>query len=347
MRQRLQHFNGKAVLILDGCTCHKMERFQTLLESKNIIMMFLVPHSSHLTQPLDLGIFGRLKNIMRDEASYSVNIKEMQTPIDENVRENEPAHVRNKRGKQLVDYIEAILDVFERTTTRRLVVLAFAQAGLLFDFADPHNPDFLKTYVDPAKARALNAYTGMFSGEASHDRTPGFQIWISTLAPNGDRFTPATVAHAEQASEGQAAPSPGEQRFHQLTLTHRDETVPQRPGDVSSETFRSTTDTALPGPAEAPPAPSPTRSHPQPDARTCQSAPSRPPATPSAVSGVRGTPAVRGSGPTSSTLRIRLPPPRRPVPATLRPPAQRPNNSLPPGTASQVPVPRLSPPVGS
>ena len=204
-RQRLEHFNERAVLILDGCTSHKMERFQTLLESKNITMLFLVPHSSHLTQPLDLGVFGKLKNIMRDEASYSMNIKEMQTPNDKDeVRENEPAHVRNKRGKQLADYIEAILDAFERATTRRLVVSAFAQAGILFDIDDNHDPDRLKAYVDPSKARALNAYTGMFSGEASRDRTPGFQIWISTLAPNGDSTMPATVTARQQRGDVQA-----------------------------------------------------------------------------------------------------------------------------------------------
>ena len=32
LRQRLGHFNERAVLILDGCTSHKMERFQALLE---------------------------------------------------------------------------------------------------------------------------------------------------------------------------------------------------------------------------------------------------------------------------------------------------------------------------
>ena len=142
-----------------------------------------------------------------------VNIKEMQTPNDkDNVQENEPAHVRHKRGKQLADYIEAILDAFERSTTRRLVVSAFAQAGLLFDIDDNHDPDRLKAYVDPSKARALNAYTGLFSGEASLDRNPGFQIWISTLAPNGDRSMPATVAQQQQTGVGQPARQE-EQRF--------------------------------------------------------------------------------------------------------------------------------------
>ena len=33
----------------------------------NIILMILPPHSSHLTQPLDIGIFGPLKTAMSAE----------------------------------------------------------------------------------------------------------------------------------------------------------------------------------------------------------------------------------------------------------------------------------------
>ena len=33
----------------------------------NIILMILPPHSSHLTQPLDIGIFGPLKTAMLAE----------------------------------------------------------------------------------------------------------------------------------------------------------------------------------------------------------------------------------------------------------------------------------------
>ena len=53
LRQRLGTFDERAVLILDGCSSHKKEEHRLLLESKNITMLFLVPHSSRLTQPLD------------------------------------------------------------------------------------------------------------------------------------------------------------------------------------------------------------------------------------------------------------------------------------------------------
>ena len=76
MRRRLGTFNERAVLILDSCSCHTNEQYRTLLESKNITMLFLVPHASHLTQPLDLGIFGRVKVLLRDEATYKISVEE-------------------------------------------------------------------------------------------------------------------------------------------------------------------------------------------------------------------------------------------------------------------------------
>ena len=83
LRRRLGTFNERAVLILDGCSCHTNERFQQFLESKNITMMFLVPHSSHITQPLDLGVFGLVKRVMRDSTTYALNVEELNDALDD------------------------------------------------------------------------------------------------------------------------------------------------------------------------------------------------------------------------------------------------------------------------
>ena len=58
LRRRLGPFDDRAVLILDGCSSHKKEEHRLLLESKNITMMFLVPHSSHLTNPSICALSG-------------------------------------------------------------------------------------------------------------------------------------------------------------------------------------------------------------------------------------------------------------------------------------------------
>ena len=42
-----------------------MEPFVELLRQHNVTMVVLVAHTSHMTQPLDVGIFWRVKNLIR------------------------------------------------------------------------------------------------------------------------------------------------------------------------------------------------------------------------------------------------------------------------------------------
>ena len=134
-------------------------------------MLCLVPHSSHLTQPLDLGIFGQVKNAVRNEATYLMKVEGddvddgLDTVVDEEeeVEENsmadpdpdaaqtedvdessddpddfeEPRRRRAERSKALADYMLALLDAYERATTRRRVVSAFGQAGIFYKSPDP------------------------------------------------------------------------------------------------------------------------------------------------------------------------------------------------------------------
>ena len=47
LRRQRGDFNERAVLIMDGCTSHKLEQFLNLLESKNItaVFWFHIPHT--------------------------------------------------------------------------------------------------------------------------------------------------------------------------------------------------------------------------------------------------------------------------------------------------------------
>jgi hypothetical protein len=49
------------MLVLDGHKSHKLADFQEYYKAHNIITLCLLPHSSHLTQPLDVGCFSVLK----------------------------------------------------------------------------------------------------------------------------------------------------------------------------------------------------------------------------------------------------------------------------------------------
>ena len=64
-------------------------------------MTFLVPHSSHLTQPLDLGIFGRVKSLIRDEATYAVSLEEFDEALDDVLDVEAARRPRSERGKVL------------------------------------------------------------------------------------------------------------------------------------------------------------------------------------------------------------------------------------------------------
>ena len=65
LRKKYNYY-GKAVLILDGFSPHKIVFDQIDLQKENLIIHYLVPHSSDQTQPLDLCIFGLMKKFMND-----------------------------------------------------------------------------------------------------------------------------------------------------------------------------------------------------------------------------------------------------------------------------------------
>ena len=54
-------YDGNAVLILDGFSSHKLALESFDLKEEHLTLVYLVPHSSHLTQPLDLVIFASQK----------------------------------------------------------------------------------------------------------------------------------------------------------------------------------------------------------------------------------------------------------------------------------------------
>lgn len=53
------------LLVVDGHSSHMTEDFLFECYDDNIFVLFLVPHSSHVLHPLDLAVFGPLKNAYR------------------------------------------------------------------------------------------------------------------------------------------------------------------------------------------------------------------------------------------------------------------------------------------
>ena len=63
------HSTGaKRLLILDGHSSHLSAEFDTFCKKNAIICLCMPPHTSHLLQPLDVGVFGPLKRAVTDLA---------------------------------------------------------------------------------------------------------------------------------------------------------------------------------------------------------------------------------------------------------------------------------------
>jgi len=65
----------EAMLILDGATQHYCSEAHDMLKRHNISVHFLVPHSSHLTQPLDCLFFRNLKMELRRHRVQYTDLK--------------------------------------------------------------------------------------------------------------------------------------------------------------------------------------------------------------------------------------------------------------------------------
>ena len=118
-----------------------------------------------MTQPLDVGIFGLVKRLLRSEASYKLDADGVDVPEDMAIDLNAPMPPRRAEwGLAQSEYVMDILDAFERSTTRRLVVSAFVQAGILYRIPEAGDLRRRVAYVDPAFARVVNRKRGLFEG---------------------------------------------------------------------------------------------------------------------------------------------------------------------------------------
>jgi hypothetical protein len=54
------HVNSRRLLLLDGCSSHLGNDIIDYLDSKDFLIAFLPPHTTHILQPLDVGCFGPL-----------------------------------------------------------------------------------------------------------------------------------------------------------------------------------------------------------------------------------------------------------------------------------------------
>jgi hypothetical protein len=106
------NYDGPVFLILDNCSVHDGAEFHDQCRVCRIVALFIPPHSSHFVQPLDLCLFGRLKN-----------------PV-------EKMHQTAKCNIQM-HHILRVINVFQSAAVTTTVVATFRNADLtLFDVLD-------------------------------------------------------------------------------------------------------------------------------------------------------------------------------------------------------------------
>jgi hypothetical protein len=66
-------YDEPSILIVEGHSTHVTPRVIALFGARNVIMIRLVAHSSHLAQPLDLCVFGLFKIFYRKERQSKKN----------------------------------------------------------------------------------------------------------------------------------------------------------------------------------------------------------------------------------------------------------------------------------
>ena len=106
-----------------------------------------------------------MKSLLRGEATYAVDVGRVDDAVAEELDpERTPGRRRAERGFAMAEYVADIVDAYERATTRRRVVSAFRQAGILYRIPEAGDLRRRVAYVDPAFARVVNKKRGPFEG---------------------------------------------------------------------------------------------------------------------------------------------------------------------------------------
>ena len=200
----LQHFDRHTatrakgpyrMLILDGHESHESAEFQEYCKAHNIITLGLPPHSSHLTQPLDVGCFSVLKR------AYG---RQIETFIK--------AHINHITK---VEFFLAFTAAYKESMTAQNAQAGFRGAGLV-----PFDPQAVLSKLDvklrtPTPSRPSTANTNPWVSQTPSNPTEALSQ--TTLVRN-------RIAHHQGSSptplfETVTALAKGTERMaHEMTL---------------------------------------------------------------------------------------------------------------------------------
>ena len=111
------------MLVLDGHESHVNAKFEDYYKDNNITTICLPPHSSHITQPLDIGCYSVLKKIYGAEIEHVIKAR--------------ITHITKP------EFFLAFKAAFHRTFTKENVLGGFRGAGLI-----PYSPQAVLSKLD-------------------------------------------------------------------------------------------------------------------------------------------------------------------------------------------------------
>lgn len=157
--------NKPALLFLDSCSCHVTPEVKAILAQNCVLMFCFPPHTTNIFQPLDLVLFGVIKNILK-------NLE------------------RDSEVNKQAGFAAELLQAFEKAMTSANIRGAFERAGMVLNTEnDPctlefnpeklnQNSQFIKIYnqnipLEAVSLRRRNQPYGFVNLNEFHDYFPG------------------------------------------------------------------------------------------------------------------------------------------------------------------------------
>jgi hypothetical protein len=214
----LEHFDthtkrhtvgGYRLLIIDGHESHCSVDFQDLCKEKNIILLCMPAHSSHLLQPLDVACFSPLKRKYGDVIS--------------GLARNRTSYISKET------FLPAFKTAFEQSITKENIQAGFRGAGLV-----PHDPQAVLSKLDVVVQTPKQSPQRAATWEAQTPRNAREVEAQSTLIRQRVRNRPGSSASS--LDEKVAQLSKGAQQIaHEMTLMREEVAALREALDIANK----------------------------------------------------------------------------------------------------------------
>jgi len=135
---RIDNPDEHHLLILDQCSAHASLEIYKLAQMRNIVLYYLPPHTTHVTQPVDVGLFGPLKAAFRKHEKATLTQLERQFDAKCRNWNGSPETKPGRLRLTLCDIPRILQPAIEESFTRKNVESAFRATGIV-----PYNRDVL------------------------------------------------------------------------------------------------------------------------------------------------------------------------------------------------------------